>query len=133
MPRLVLAYSFVLAALLLVVDLGGLERLAWRVHELPYLDKSLHFVMFGLLALLVNGVLLRHRQWSLIRTFATGSILVLIVATVEECSNVLTAYRKCSLADLAANYLGVVCLGILPLVAWWVMVRPSASEAILDE
>ena len=54
-------------------------------------------------------------------------MLVLTVATVEELSNLLVACRTWSPADLAANYLGVLCLGILPIAAkQWLHAETSA-------
>ena len=40
---------------------------------------------------------------------------MLIVATAEEYSNLFVPRRDWSLGDLTANYLGVACLGLLPL------------------
>jgi VanZ family protein len=113
-----LAYAVGMAALLLMVDFGALRDLALYVNHTFLLDKAIHFAMYGFLALLANASLLHRSQSRAFGAIATGSILVLIVSTLEECSNAFVAFRTCSLADLAANYLGIVCLGILPLVAW---------------
>ena len=118
MIRITLVYALGLTALLLMVDFGSLHSVALYVNQLPVVDKVIHFCMFGLLALLANASLVRRPRWRMVGAIATGSILVLIASTVEECSNLFVACRSWSLADLAANYLGVVCLGILPLVAW---------------
>lgn len=118
MIRITLAYALGLTAFLLMVDFGGLHDVALYVNHLAPLDKVIHFCMFGLLALLANASLVRRPRWRMVGAIATGSIFVLIVSTLEEYSNLFVACRTWSLADLAANYLGVVCLGILPMVAW---------------
>jgi hypothetical protein len=118
MTRITLGYAALLSTVLLLADFGRLERLVAYSRDLPQLDKVVHFVMFGLLALLANLSLVRRPRWSSVGAITTGSIFVLIAATVEECSNALVAFRTCSAADLAANYLGIVCLGIVPLAGW---------------
>lgn len=118
MLRITLAYVTGLTALVLLVDSGMLREAALWVNGVPLLDKAIHFVMFGVLALLANATLLRQRRWSAAGAIATGSLLVVIVSTAEEWSNGLVACRTWSLADLAANYLGVLCVGILPLLTW---------------
>ena len=127
MVRCTLAYALALTAFLLLVDFGGLHEVALVVNCLPLVDKVIHFGMFGLLALLANLSIIRWRGWSLGRAIATGSMLVLTGATVEELSNLLVACRTWSAADLAANYLGVLCLGILPFAAkQWLHAETSA-------
>ena len=111
------AYALGLAAFLLMVDFGALRDIALYVNNTFLLDKVVHFTLFGVLALLANATLL-HRSRSPAAAIATGSVIVFVVSTLEEISNGFVAFRTCSLADLAANYLGIICLGILPLLAW---------------
>ena len=54
----------------------------------------------------------------LVRAIVLGSIFALTVSTVDEYSNRYLPLRDWSLGDLAANYLGVLCLGVLPLWKW---------------
>jgi VanZ family protein len=116
--KLTLAYALGLIVLLLLADCGILRDLALFVNGTFLLDKAIHFAMFGVLALMANATLLHQARGSNFAAIATGSILVIGFATVEEASNAFVSFRSCSLADLAANYLGIVCVGILPLVAW---------------
>jgi VanZ family protein len=105
----------VLAAIIFSADAGYLPPFVERFHELPFGDKVLHFLMFGGLALVANLALASRGRRSLARAIVIGCILVLIVATAEEYSNKFVPCRDWSLGDLTANYLGVVCLGSLPL------------------
>jgi VanZ family protein len=116
MTRLALGYTAALLILLLLADFGALRPLGTLVNSVPTLDKFLHFLMYGGMALLANAALTRRPRWSLIGAIATGSIIVIIVSTIEEYSNSFTPCRTWSLSDLAANYLGIGCLGILPFV-----------------
>jgi VanZ family protein len=123
MNFITLAYALGLAALLLLVDFGALRDVALYINHTFLLDKAIHFTAFGVLALLANATLLHrsrlHRSHTrALGAIATGSAIVLLLSTLEEGSNAFVSFRTCSLADLAANYLGIVCLGVLPLVAW---------------
>lgn len=118
MNFITLAYALGLAALLLLVDSGWMRDIGLYINHTFLLDKAIHFIMFGVFALLANATLLRRYRPRALGAIATGSIFVLLLSTLEEGSNAFVSFRTCSLADLAANYLGIVCLGVLPLVAW---------------
>ena len=125
MIRIALAYFTLVVAVVVAADAGWLpNQLEW-LHDLPFCDKVLHFVLFGLLALVANLALASYARWPLARAIVIGSILVLIVATAEEYSNQWFPRRDWSLGDLLANYLGVFALGLLPM--WQ---RPLFSRVI---
>lgn len=128
MIRLALAYAAVFAAMVFAADADRLPRFAQYLHDLPYGDKVIHFTLFGLLALVANLALASHGRRSLARAASLGSILVLAIATAEEYSNVFLPSRDWSLGDLTANYLGVACIGLLPI--WG---RPRVRRAGGDE
>jgi VanZ family protein len=115
MIRLAVIYALLFAALVIAADAGWLPRFAYQVHDLPLADKLLHFLTYGTLALVANLALASSGNRSVLRAIVIGSILVLIIATAEEYSNRYLMMRDWSLGDLAANYLGVLCLGMLPL------------------
>jgi VanZ family protein len=115
MVRIALAYASLLTAVIVAADAGWLPRVAERVHDLPYCDKLLHFLLFGVLALVANLALASRGKHSLAGASVIGSMFVLIVATAEEYSNLYFLRRDWSLGDLTANYVGVACLGMLPL------------------
>jgi len=126
MLRITLLYAMLILAVVLLADSGRLPRMAQSVHDLPHADKVIHFSIFGTLALCLNLALASNRRWSVTRAIVTGSILVAAASTLDETTNLLVAYRTWSLGDLSANYLGVVCLGVVPMLGW----RRPASEAI---
>ena len=88
MGKVTFCYGLILGTIALAADTGYLNDLLNHAHLIPYGDKAIHFT------------------------------LVALVATMEECSNAWTPYRTCSLGDLAANYLGVVAVGVLPLLIY---------------
>jgi VanZ family protein len=126
MTRLAIAYAALLATLFALVDSGHLSWIAIYVNGVPLADKVAHFFMFGMLALLANAAMLHDGRLSPARAIVLGSIVVAIAATMEETTNAFVSCRNWSLADLAANYLGIACLGILPLV-WWAFAQPVPS------
>ena len=128
MNFITLAYALGMATLLLLVDFGALHDIALYINHTFLLDKLIHFVMYGVLALLANATLLHRSRNRTLGVIATGSIFVLLTSTLEECSNAFVVFRTCSLADLAANYLGILCVGVLPLVAWQRLRSPRLSR-----
>ena len=88
-------------------------------------DKWLHFVLVGLLTLLLNlsfnlAAVSQRSKWLL-----WGTSLMLLLATLEEASQYWLSYRTFDLGDLACNYLGILIFGHLP----WLFPR---SEEVLD-
>ena len=125
MIRLALIYFLAIVGFLLLVDFGFLPNIGNPENSLPFVDKVGHFLMCGILALLVNAALIRQNRWSLLRALTIGTLIVLIGSTLEEYSNLLTIHRRWSWGDLAANYLGVLCLGVLPFL---IRRQPSTAD-----
>jgi len=128
MVRLALGYAVVFAFIVVIADGNWLPRFAQDLHDLPYGDKVIHFTLFGLLALAANLALASQGRRSLVRAVALGTILVLAIATAEEYSNVFVPCRDWSLGDLTANYLGVACIGLLPLWRPQLFTRAAGQE-----
>ena len=95
------------------------------INQVPWGDKLSHFLLVGLLTLLVN-LSFRNRRISIgSRTWLLGSVLVLIVITLEELSQSLIPSRNLDAMDLLANYLGVFVFGQ---VAKYLVPRPVLVE-----
>jgi VanZ family protein len=116
MIRIAILYAAVLAAIIVAADANWLPPIVQQFHYLPYLDKVGHFTLYGLLALFANLALLSSGRWTAVRAIVIGTTAALTIASLEEYSNRFVAVRDWSLGDLAANYLGILCLGLLPLV-----------------
>ena len=104
-------YVLLVLALIVVADWGGGPRLFPWVYHRPGLDKLGHLVLMGTLAYLVNrtvGTLWPAREpvW-----LSTASWVVLVLVTLEECSQIWLPYRTFEWSDLAADYVGIVVLG----------------------
>lgn len=73
------------------------------VAYIPYGDKVMHALLYGLMALFLNYGLQYRRLWGM----QWGALLVLAFATVEELSQLFVATRTFDLGDLLADLIGV--------------------------
>ncbi len=105
-----LTLFFVLFIVLIIVlaDLGQLGVLG-MINRMPYGDKAGHFILYGILTLLVDLTLIRslpNRDSKLI-VVGIGLVLILIIG-LEEYSQQFFPKRTYDLVDLTFSYLGVV-------------------------
>lgn len=129
MPFVLISYVLALGYLVVLADRGELEPWLLWLHSLPLGDKTLHLLLAGTLCLVANLTLvgrLPGRRWLAI---GLGTGLTLLGVTAEEFSNLLVVHRGFSLADLAANYLGVLFIGVLPVISWLALRQPTPRIA----
>ena len=107
MIRLTILFAFLILALIVLADLGKLGPLH-VVYDFPYGDKVGHFILYGILALLVDLTLFRSlpRQDPRLIAIVCGLILALLIG-LEEFSQKHFSRRTFDLLDLTASYLGV--------------------------
>ncbi len=88
-------------------------ELTTYVNQIPGRDKTGHFVLMGVFALLVTSSI-PDRRVSL-GSFAvpTGVLLVLVAATLEELSQLWLEHRRFSYTDLASSYAGILVFSAL--------------------
>jgi polysaccharide biosynthesis protein VpsQ len=107
-----LAILFTLFIILVIVlaDAGVLVRYVGFIYEIPFGDKVGHFILYGILALLINLALFRSRpdENRLGLTVKCGLTLALLIG-LEEYSQRYFASRTFDLIDLTFSYLGVLC------------------------
>lgn len=105
-----LTFFFTLFIILIIVlaDLGKL-RILRVLNQLPYGDKAGHFILYGILTLLLDLTLTRslaHPSRKLI-ILRIALILSLLIG-LEEYSQQFLAKRTFDLVDLTFSYLGVI-------------------------
>ena len=83
-------------------------------------DKLMHFLMVGMLTFLINlsmrAMMLRLGIFPL----QLGTLLLLVLTTLEEFSQLMFVNRTFDLLDLACNVAGIILLGGLawPVASW---------------
>jgi hypothetical protein len=106
-------FGFFLCCLVVLADSGRGRWLFRMAESIPGGDKIGHFILFGLLAFLVNLVM----QASVIRfgrlTLLKGSALVMVIVIAEEVSQLLFVSRSFELLDLTADLAGIWIFGQL--------------------
>lgn len=116
----ILFASFILLIILLAdTDRLGILKL---VNRLPLGDKAAHFILYGILALLINltcfhSLPSKSRTWI---AMISGLILGLLIG-LEEFSQQYFSSRTFSLSDLSASYLGVIFFS-------WLAVRTENKD-----
>ncbi len=99
---------------LLVLDiLASQDIRPWHdlLFSVPFSDKLAHFLLIGILALLLNATL-RHARFQVgPLKILKGSLIVIVLVTLAEFSQILVPMRTFSITDLFCGYAGVLCLG----------------------
>lgn len=108
MKWLAILFALFIALIIVLADTGNLGVLGF-INQIPYGDKAGHFILFGILALLLDLTFIRslpNRDPKLV-ALSTGLILAFIIG-VEEYSQQFFTSRTFSLLDLVFSYLGVI-------------------------
>jgi hypothetical protein len=95
------------AAAIVSLDAGWRGPLGAIINAVPGKDKAVHFLVFGGLVVPASLALgLRTIQIGSLRIFF-GTMLMLVISTTEEFSQLCFDSRTFDLLDLTANYLGI--------------------------
>ncbi len=115
MKWLTVLFALFIILIVVLADLGRLGILAY-INRIPYADKVGHFVLYGILALLINLTLFRSLPARNRMSVAviSGLILALLIG-LEEVSQRNFSTRTFSLEDLGASYLGLIFFSWLAL------------------
>ena len=115
MKWLALLFGCLILTIIVLADLGKLGFLYW-VYDFPDGDKVGHFILYGILTLLIDLALFHSLPPQRRRSVAVKCALLLAFAiTAEEFSQQYFAKRTFDLIDLTASYLGVIFFSWLAL------------------
>jgi len=106
-----LIYIIALVAIIFIADLEQYRHLLQPIRGIPYGDKVSHFLLMGLLSFLVNLSFSCSRAKILGLYFLKGSLIVAVIVTLEEFSQLFFKYRTFDLVDLLSDYLGIFLFG----------------------
>ena len=114
-------FGLFIVIVVVLADTGHLGFLH-GVYDFPLGDKAGHFLLYGLLSLVVDLSVFEARTGPDFRRLAVvvGLILALLIG-LEEFSQRWFPARTFDLLDLTASYLGVACFG-------WLAVRLKARK-----
>jgi len=107
MKWLTILFALFIILIIILADQGNLGIL-WVVNAIPYGDKAGHFILYGILTLLLDLTLIRalpNRSPKLVAVIC-GLTLALLIG-LEEYSQQYFPSRTFDLVDLTASYLGV--------------------------
>jgi len=110
------AFIIVLFLIVVIANLGLGSTYFPFIYSIPGLDKIGHFFLMGVLSFLINILLKAKKVRLLSLDFLLGSLVVLLVVTLEELSQIFLVYRAFSWLDLVFDLGGVVLGG--QVAAW---------------
>jgi polysaccharide biosynthesis protein VpsQ len=115
MKWLTLLFGLFILLIIVLADTGNLGIFA-VVYRIPYADKVGHFVLYGILMLLVNLTLFRSTPTrSRILVAVISGLTLAVLIGLEEFSQRNFSSRTFDLVDLSASYLGVIFFSWLSL------------------
>ena len=83
------------------------------IGNIPYGDKLMHAVLYGVMALFLNFGL-KYKSYKFLGfNMQLGAIIVLVFATLEEISQDWLPSRTFDLLDVLADFVGVILLSFL--------------------
>ena len=124
-----LAFVALLLALTVLADTGRLGPLQ-EVYSYRYGDKAGHFVMLGVVTLLVDLALLqvteRRNPFALI---ATAGLAIAALISLEEMSQLWIPRRNPDVFDLLASHAGIVAASLIALSLKGQVSKPAPRSA----
>lgn len=99
------AFIFIIVQVGLETSIG--KMITHTIGEIPFADKTLHFVLLAVLTFLLNATMRRRRVnlWGV--NLLLGSLLVASGITLEEFSQAFIPSRHFELMDMVCNYAGI--------------------------
>ena len=109
MKWLAILFTIFIILVIILADAGILSQYVGFLYSFPWGDKAGHFILYGILTLLINLTLTRslpHQSRPLLAV-KCGLILALLIG-LEEFSQQYFANRSFDLVDLTFSYLGLI-------------------------
>jgi VanZ family protein len=108
MKRLAILFGLFIIGVIVFADLGMLDIIGF-VNRIPYGDKAGHFILYGILTLLIDLALVHSvpAPGRRLLVFRVALILAILIG-LEEFSQLYFPNRTFDLVDLTFSYLGVL-------------------------
>lgn len=106
-------YLIILGVIVFLANQKKYQPFFRRIKDLPYGDKLGHLILMGLFSLLLNMALKCRtvRIWKI--ELLKGSLIVALIVTLEEFSQLFLRYRTFDMGDLLFDYIGIFSFGWL--------------------
>ena len=120
MKWLTILFAGLIALIIVLADMGKLGLLGF-LNRIPFGDKAGHFILYGILTLLLDLTLLRSGRFTLrpSRLVLRVALFLILLIGIEEYSQQFFARRTFDLVDLTFSYLGVVSFSWVALKMKW--------------
>lgn len=108
--RIMLPFGFFLfiCYIIFLADTADLNYGLRIARVIPYSDKVMHALLYGMMAMFLNYGLGYKKIYGL----QIGAVLVLLFATIEECSQIFIITRTFDFGDLLADVVGVTLFSL---------------------
>ena len=106
-------YFLILVGIVVLANNKGTTHLLQFSGGIPYFDKIAHFFLMGLFSFLLNIALGLKSVRLIWFNVLLGSLVVFVVVTIEEFSQIYVSGRAFDLGDLAADYVGISIFSVL--------------------
>ena len=108
MKPIAVLFTLFIVLIIVLANRGQLGILSW-LNRIPFGDKAGHFILYGILILLIDLALFRSLPDSSRRLLALRVALILaLLIGLEEFSQQYFPNRSFDLVDLTFSYLGVI-------------------------
>lgn len=121
---LAIGFGCLIIGIIVLANRGGLEPYFGFLSWVPFGDKIGHFLLMGIMSLLVNLSFLAKRIRLGGLNFLLGSAIVIALVTAEELSQAFLPNRSLSLSDWMADIAGILLFGQ---VAVWIVAKKRRS------
>ena len=108
---LAVAFALMIVVIIMLADSGSDVWLFSLDERIPYADKVGHFVLIGGMTFLLNLALAARQVTFAKRSWLLGSLLIFVVFTLEEFTQIGIVSRTFDLGDLSADYAGILFFG----------------------
>jgi VanZ family protein len=105
---LTVLFILFMLAIIILADLGAIPEPVKMLYRFPNGDRVGHFILYGILAFLVNLAFPHQTRIARINVFY-GSLVIGVLATLEEISQLFFPHRTSDLIDLTFSLMGIAC------------------------
>ena len=101
-------WLILVGSVIVCADRGVLRGFFGWINGLPFGDKAGHIFLIGIMAHLLNGALAGRTAGLCSFRWQQGGLVIAVVMTIEEITQIWIPSRTFDWGDLMANYVGIL-------------------------